>query len=257
MSKRRSSIAPEQATKGQHIEQRKAGWWRPVALIGLVILIMVLAHVFKLGARLGELQDWIKGLGMLGYLVFVIIYVVATVFALPGSVLTIAAGALFGSVIGVILVSIAATIGASLAFLVARYFAQDATERWLSKSEKFKKLNNLTEQHGAIVVAITRLVPIFPFNLLNYGFGLTKVRFWTYVFWSWLCMLPGTILYVVGTDTITTAVREGRVPWVLVVALVIIIAVVVIITRAARRKLQEKEAGTDLQKHSGEEKTNE
>ncbi len=250
-------MIPDKIDSKQHTRKRKTGWWRPVVLIGLVILIMILARVFNLGARLGELQDWIKNLGVLGYAVFVIIYIVATVFALPGSVLTIAAGALFGSVIGVILVSIAATIGASLAFLISRYFAKDATERWLSKSEKFKKLDNLTEQHGAIIVAITRLVPIFPFNLLNYGFGLTKVRFWTYVFWSWLCMLPGTILYVVGTDTITTAVREGRIPWVLVIALLIIIAVVVVVTRAARRKLREKETSISPQQHSDKDNANE
>lgn len=235
----------------------RTGLWRPLLLVVVVIVIFVLALKLNLGARLGDLQEWIKSLGTLGPIVFIAIYVVATVLSIPGSVITIAAGVLFGSVLGVILVSIASTIGASLAFLIARYFARGAVDQWLSKSEKFQKLDNLTEKHGAIIVAITRLVPIFPFVLLNYGFGLTKVRFWTYVFWSWVCMLPGTILYVVGTDAIATALREGRIPWVLVIALVIIIAVVIVVTRAARRKLREKEAGIDTQQQPDEEKTNE
>lgn len=238
-------------------QKAKQGLWRPLLLIVAVIVIFVLAVRFNLGARLGDLQTWIRGLGSLGPIVFIVIYILATVLSIPGSVITIAAGVLFGSVLGVIVVSIASTIGASLAFLVARYFARGAVDQWLAESNKFQKLDNLTEKHGAIIVAITRLVPIFPFVLLNYGFGLTKVRFWTYVFWSWVCMLPGTILYVVGTDTIATALREGRIPWVLAIALVIIIAVVIVVTRAARRKLREKEAGIDTQKQPEEEKTNE
>ncbi len=70
----------------------------------------------------------------------------------------------------------------------------------------------MTEKHGAIIVAVTRLVPLFPFNLLNYGFGLTRVPFWTYLFWSWLCMLPGTIAYLVGTDAVILAVTTGELP---------------------------------------------
>ena len=77
----------------------------------------------------------------------------------------------------------------------------------------------MTREHGAIIVAITRLVPVFPFNLLNYGFGLTGVPFWTYVFWSWLCMLPWTILFVVGADTVTQALSQGRIPWLLILVL--------------------------------------
>ena len=76
--------------------------------------------------------------------------------------------------------------------------ARDAVANWLSRSEKFQRLDKLTAEHGAIMVALTRLVPIFPFNLLNYGFGLTRVPFWTYVFWSWLCMLPATVVATCG-----------------------------------------------------------
>ena len=192
---------------------KKGGWWRPVVLLAALLAILVLARIFGIGEKLGALRGWIESLGPWGPLVFVLIYIAATVAALPGSAVTVAGGALFGSVLGVILVSIGATVGASLAFLISRYFARDAVGNWLSKSEKFQKLDKLTAEHGAIIVALTRLVPIFPFNLLNYGFGLTRVPFWTYVFWSWLCMLPGIALYVVGADAVTMGLAKGQVPW--------------------------------------------
>ena len=217
------------------------GLWRPVALIVAIIVIIVAAKVFGLGDRLGALRDWIQALGAWGPVVFVFLYAAAVVAALPGSALTVAAGALFGSALGVVVVSIASTLGASLSFLVGRYFARGAVAGWLSDKEKFRRLDRMTEEQGAIIVALTRLVPIFPFNLLNYGFGLTRVPFWTYVFWSWLCMLPGTVLYVVGADVVTKAVVQGRVPWLLVGALVAAAAVLAILVRHARRKLQEKE----------------
>ena len=128
-----------------------------------------------------------------------------------------------------------------MAFLIARYFARDATAKWLAKREKFKKLDNLTEKHGAIMVAIVRLVPLFPFNLVNYGFGLTKIRFWTYVFWSWLCMLPGTILYVVGTDAVIQAIVSKKVPWTLIGIVVAVGILLVVLVKLARGRLREQE----------------
>ena len=221
------------------------GLWRPVALIVALVAVLVLARVLGLGDRLGALRDWIAALGAWGPVVFVFLYAGAVVAALPGSALTLAAGALFGSVKGVIVVSIASTLGASLSFLVGRYFAREAVANWLSTKEKFRRLDQLTEEHGAIIVALTRLVPIFPFNLLNYGFGLTRVRFWTYVFWSWLCMLPGTVLYVIGADAFTKGIAEGHVPWPLVGTLVAAAVILTLLVRHARRKLQAKEMNAE------------
>lgn len=120
---------------------------------------------------------------------------------------------LFGSVLGVLTVSLASTLGASLAFLLARYVARAAVAQRFGQNQKFHRLDRMTEEHGAIIVAITRLIPLFPFTLLNYGFGLTAVPFWTYVFWSWLCMLPMTVVFVVGADAVTLSLSEGRIPW--------------------------------------------
>ena len=216
-------------------------WWRPLLLLALVIPGFILARVFGLGDNLGSLRDWLQGLGPWGPLVFVIIYIVAVVAAIPGSAMTIAGGALFGSVGGIILVSLASTIGASLAFLVSRYFARDAIVNWLGKNEKFQRLDRLTAEHGAIIVALTRLVPIFPFNLLNYGFGLTRVPFWTYVFWSWLCMLPATVLYVVGADAVAKGLAKGEVPWVLLLALAVTAVILSLLVKIARSQLRERE----------------
>jgi uncharacterized membrane protein YdjX (TVP38/TMEM64 family) len=212
---------------------------KPILLLIAVVAVIIISAKMGVGEKLGVLQDWIGSLGALGPLVFVVIYAVATVAALPGSALSIVAGAIFGPVLGVIIVIFAATLGASLAFLVSRYFARTSIERWLEGNEKFRKLDKLTERHGDIMVAITRLVPIFPFNLLNYGFGLTKVPFRTYVLWSFVCMLPGTILYVVGSAAVAEAMREGRVPWILVVVVAMILGIIVALSRQARKKLKE------------------
>lgn len=220
---------------------KKQSLWRPIILGILLISFMVLARIFNLGSRLGELREWILSLGTFGPLVYIVIYIVAVVFAIPGSVITVMGGVLFGSVIGVLSVSVASTIGASLAFLVSRHFARDAISRKFANNKKFLHLDQLTKEHGAIIVAITRLVPLFPFNLLNYGFGLTRVPFWTYVFWSWICMLPGTILYVVGADAVATAISEKRVPWLLVVILVVIGVIITVLVRQARKKLKKDE----------------
>jgi uncharacterized membrane protein YdjX (TVP38/TMEM64 family) len=228
-------------------------WWRPVALLVLVIAILIVARFLGLADRLGDLRDWIKSLGTLGALVFILIYVVAVVAALPAAPISVAAAALFGSVWGVILINIGATIGASLAFLVGRYFAREAVVNWLGRNEKFRRLDRLTEEHGAIIVALTRLVPVFPFNILNYSFGLTRVPFWTYVFWTWLCIIPGTVLYVVGADAVLQGAAQGKVPWPLILAFGAALIVLTILVRFAKRRLQtrEQEGGSGPDSPSG------
>jgi uncharacterized membrane protein YdjX (TVP38/TMEM64 family) len=219
--------------------------WRPIVLAVVVVALLVTAKVLGLGERLAELREFIAGLGPLGPFAYIAIYVLAVVLAIPGSAVTLLAGILFGSFIGTVVVSVASVTGATLAFLIARYFARDSIAQWLARNEKFQRLDALTERHGAIMVAITRLVPLFPFNLLNYGFGLTRVRLWTYVFWSWLCMLPGTVLYVAGGDTVGRALAEGTVPWPLVGLVVGLLILTFALGWIMRRYLKKKEAQSD------------
>jgi uncharacterized membrane protein YdjX (TVP38/TMEM64 family) len=231
------------AENGTPAPSGHAGRWKPIVLLLVVVAMVVVSSRLGLGKRVAELKDWVRSLGPWGPVAYVLIYIAGVVAAFPGGAMTVVAGALFGSVRGVICVSIASTVGASLCFLIARFFARDAVARWLSGKEKFQRLDRLTETHGAMIVAIARLVPLFPFNIINYGFGLTRVRFWTYVLVSWVCMMPGTIVYVVGADAIVTAVREGRVPWALVGVLAVVIVALVFIVRSARRRLAQEEAG--------------
>jgi uncharacterized membrane protein YdjX (TVP38/TMEM64 family) len=216
-------------------------WIKPVFLVLVLVALIIISRQLNLGQRIGEIKDWIKDMGILGPLVFILIYAVATVALIPGSAMTIFAGSIFGSLMGIIIVSAASTLGASLSFMVSKYFAREAVSKWLNESDKFRKLDALTEKHGEIIVAITRLVPLFPFTLLNYGFGLTKVPFKTYVMWSWLCMLPGTVLYVVGADAVTKVITEGKIPWILIGIFVFFIIILTLLIRGARRVLQNED----------------
>lgn len=234
-------VAPDLTGSAAKADRRRVVRRAALFFLGLGAMV-VAAPTLDLGRRLAELRSWIEGLGALGPAVFAGIYAVATVAAVPASLLTIAAGAMFGSPVGIATVAVGATAGAAAAFAIARWLARDAVAAWLARSERFARLDAMTERHGAFIVAITRLVPLFPFNLLNYGFGLTRVRFGTYLLWSFLCMLPGIALYVVGADALTRGLAEGRIPWGLVAALAGIVALLVLVARRARRILAAREA---------------
>ena len=220
--------------------EKPKDWWKPVLLLVIIMVVFILVNIYGFGEQLEELQSWIHGLGPWGPVAFFLIYLGAVIATIPGTIFGVIAGAIFGSVSGVILISISSTVGASLTFLIARYFARDAVTRLLAKNDTMRKLDQLTQDHGVIMVAITRLVPFFPFTLLNYGFGLTKVSFKTYVFWSWLCMIPGTIIFVVGADAITQAITQGRVPWMLIGVVIITSIILGLIARYARQQLYKK-----------------
>jgi uncharacterized membrane protein YdjX (TVP38/TMEM64 family) len=229
---------------------KKANWrdlWRPISLLVLVAAMIILTKIFGWGEQLGNLRQWIQSLGAWGPVVYVLIYILSTVAALPGVVISIIGGAIYGSFLGVILVSIGSTLGASLAFLIARYFARGAVVRWLSKDEKFSHLDEMTEKHGAVIVAIVRLIPLFPFDLLNYGFGLTRIPFRTYILWSWLCMLPGTVLYVVGADAVSKAIVSGGIPWPLIIIVMACAVLLFLLARYAYRILNNREKNIDDQ----------
>lgn len=221
---------------------KSKGLWKLILMVVILGVLMVLAYHFQLGGRLGQLKEWIGNLGPLGPIVFILVYIAATIVMIPGSPLTLVAGAIFGSVLGVIVVSIGSTLGATLCFLIARYFARDSIGQWLAGKEKFRQLDEMTERQGGRIVAVTRLVPFFPFALLNYGFGLTKVGFLTYVFFSWLCMLPGSALYVIGGEAIFEAILEGKVPWGLIVAVVIVLAVVLVLGLLIKKRLNKTDS---------------
>lgn len=167
--------------------------WIRWILFTVLIAGIVAAVVFRDHLDASALQQWMQGAGAAGPIVFMFVYALATVLILPGSVLTLAGGALFGPVSGTLYNLTGATMGATLAFLVARYLASEWVER--KTGGRLKQLKEGVEGEGWRFVAFVRLVPLFPFNLLNYALGLTRIKFWHYVIASYICMLPGAMAY--------------------------------------------------------------
>lgn len=207
--------------------------------------IAVAAHYLNLQQVLRDALAWISGLGPLGFLFFIALYILACVFMLPGSVLTLGAGVVFGVLHGVVTVLIGATLGATCAFLTGRYLARSWVARRIAGNEKFKAVDEAVGKEGWKIVLLTRLSPIFPFNLLNYAYGVTQVRLRHYILASAVGMIPGTAMYVylgslagdlaslgAGGRTRTTA------EWVLYgVGLLATVAVTIFVTRVARKAL--------------------
>ncbi|MEX0654494.1 MAG: TVP38/TMEM64 family protein [Phycisphaeraceae bacterium] len=220
------------------VERRVMKWWHPVLLLAALALLYWFADVLGLRSMLQTLRDWAETLGAQGPVLFVLVYVVLTMLWIPGSWLTLAAGALFGSIIGVIAVFIASSISAMLSFLVARHWLRARLEPRLGRSKRFRQLNQLTDRHGPATVLVVRLVNLFPFALINYGFGLTRIRFRTYLLWSLLGKLPGTVLMVVGVDAIVDGLVEREVPWDLVVIVLVMVALLVVALRFLHRRIQ-------------------
>ncbi len=164
----------------------------------LLVLVLVIAGLRLLPIQdyLERFLDWASGTGYPGMAVFVLVYVVAAVCFLPGSVLTLGAGAIFGLAWGTAVVSVGSTLGAAFAFLTGRYLARERVARWAGENPRFAAVDTAVGRAGGRIVLLTRLSPLFPYNLLNYLFGLTRIGFWSYLLASWIGMLPGTILYV-------------------------------------------------------------
>ncbi|MGD1949745.1 MAG: TVP38/TMEM64 family protein [Leptolyngbyaceae cyanobacterium] len=197
------------------------------------------------GGIQGTLQNalnWIDGLGPIAPIVFVLMYIVITVSFLPASVVTLGAGAVFGIVKGTILVFIGAMLGATAAFLIGRYLARDWVSNKVSGNRVFKAIYDAIEKEGRKIIFLVRLSPAFPFNLLNYGLGLTNVSLTDYVLGT-VGILPGTILYVyLGGVVGSAAAGQESTPaeWAfLVIGLIATFAVVFIVTKVARKSLQE------------------
>ena len=174
---------------------------------GRIAVLTVLLMALFLAMRFLPVQQWLRSfndsvgqMGTVGILVFIVVYALATVLLAPGSILTIGAGFAFGLWKGFLAAWTGAILGASLAFLVARFVARDKIESIAKRNEKFRKIDSAIGQQGAKLVFLLRLSPVIPFNLSNYFYGLTGVKFWPYVFASWSGMIPGTFLYVyIGT----------------------------------------------------------
>ena len=217
-----------------------------IAVVIALIAILVLAGR-NLAGYLPRFVQWVDGLGVWGPVVFIAGYVVAVVAFVPGSILTLAGGAIFGLVKGTIIVFVAATLGAAAAFLVSRNLARGMIERRIAGNARFAAIDRAVAAEGRKIVFLLRLSPVFPFSLLNYALGLTRVSFADF-FVASVGMVPGTILYVYYgklAGDVAMIAAEGGVEKgagyyaVLVLGLLATIAVTTVVTRIARRALRE------------------
>ena len=213
------------------------------AVVFLASLLAV--TVLPIQSWLAAGTQWIETHRMFAWAAYVGTYIVVTVLVMPGSVLTVVAGFVFGLPVGVALVSAGSVLGAVSAFLVGRFFAREWVAQRIVKLPRLRALDMATHHEGFTIVFLTRLSPVFPFNLLNYAFGLTAVRLRDYFLASWIGMLPGTILYVyIGsvakdlTELTSGDIQTGMAGrLLLLVGLAATLILTILITRKATRIL--------------------
>ena len=225
---------------------RARGYVKLGLLLTAVAAVAAAARMLPLAAWLETFNQRVVGLGVAGMILFALLYAAATVLMVPGSLLTLAAGASFGLLPGFVAVLFGATLGAAGAFLVSRHLARKRVERWIQRKTSFVAVDKAVAREGWKIVFLTRLSPVFPFNFQNYAYGLTSVSFWHYVLASWIGMIPGTFLYLylgtLGRSGLEVASGGGVETYRLVlkaVGLLVILAVTILITRTAKRALRE------------------
>jgi uncharacterized membrane protein YdjX (TVP38/TMEM64 family) len=238
-------------------DSKAGGRGKTIKVIAAFLSIIVLAFaigLFDLQQILREALNWISGFGALGLIIFIVLYILACIVSLPGSILTLGAGAVFGVITGSIAVSIGSTLGATCAFLIGRYVARDWVAGRIAGNNKFKAIDDAVGREGWKIVLLTRLSPIFPFNLLNYAFGVTNVSLKHYFFASWLGMIPGTVMYVyigslagdlahLGASGRTRSASE----WILYgVGLAATVVVTIFVTRLAKKSLASRLTPQDV-----------
>lgn len=194
----------------------KNKYYKLIVFVLLILCILILDHYFGWSHYIGNMENlnFLKRMVRENLLFASFLYVGITIvgcviLALPGITFAVFAGVLFGPVLGTMLCSLATTFGAALAFLVGRFFLKDSIKPMVEKNRYLKKLLfDETGKNEIFVLMITRLVPLFPYNLQNFAYGITDIHFWSYTIYSFVFMLPGTALFTVGTAGITS--QENR-----------------------------------------------
>lgn len=220
------------------LEGERKGLVGRLAILAVLVAAIIAFRVTGATRYLEQeaLRQLIASYGMLAPLIYMLIYTVAPALLLPGLPITIVGGILFGPFWGVVYTITSATMGACLAFLVSRYVARGWVEGKL-RSPRWRKLDEGVEKHGWKVVAFTRLIPLFPFNLLNYAFGLTKIGFWPYAVATFICMLPACIAFIVFSSSLLDLIRGKVSPtFVIGICLVILVSLIPLFYRRYQKK---------------------
>ncbi|MDY0213584.1 MAG: TVP38/TMEM64 family protein, partial [Desulfuromonadaceae bacterium] len=223
-------------------QKKKSGnIWGRLVVLGLLVGAIATLKISGTGAYLQpeRMQEWMAGYGYWAPLIYILLYSLAPALFMPGLPLTILGGMLFGPVWGVVYTIVGATSGACVAFLIARYLGRDWVSRKMTGA-RWQKLDADVARHGWKIVALTRLIPLFPFNLLNYAFGITRIPFLHYALTSFICMLPATIAYVSLSSSVGQLLKgELTVEFGVGLALVVLLSLLPVVWRryARRRKL--------------------
>ena len=222
---------------------------RVLVLLVFVVLIGAALWLLPIKPWLLAVLEWTAAHRQQAWAWYILLYVIATVCFLPASVLTLAAGAIFGVATGSLLVSIGSTLGATAAFFVGRSLAREWISRRIAAWPRFRALDAALGQRGFLIVLLTRMSPAFPFFLLNYAYGVSSVRPRDYILGSWLGMMPATVAYVylgslaasvaqVVSGRAGSAAKPNPLSWLLLAfGIMVTIAVIVIVTRLASRQL--------------------
>ncbi|MBC6477560.1 MAG: TVP38/TMEM64 family protein [Hormoscilla sp. GM7CHS1pb] len=215
----------------------------------LVAIVIIVAKEFQVQELLRRALAWIDSLGPIGPVAFIIIYNLATVLFIPGALLTLGGGVIFGVIWGSIYVSIAATSGAIVAFSIGRYLSRGWACKQLEAHPQLKAIDLAVARSGFKIVFLTRLCPILPFNLLNYAFGVMQLSLKDYILGS-VGMIPGTVMYVylgalvgdiakIGTE-VTLSPQAEALKWAInIIGSIATVAVTVYVTKLAQKALAE------------------
>lgn len=217
-----------------------------VAALLVIAAVIVLFRILPVATWLRHFQTYVRGLGALGYLVYIVVYAVCVVAFVPASILTLGAGAIFGFVGGTIVVVIGATIGATLSFLLARTVMRKRIEAMTAKNAKFRALDRAIAAEGMKIVFLVRLAVVFPFTYINYAFGLTAIPLGRYVIATFIGILPATAAFVFASSAATNAATSSTSSITKIVYIaggVIAIIVSVLIGRIATKAI--KRAGVE------------
>lgn len=206
--------------------------------IVLIVFAMKRFGVFQYISleNIAKIKDWILGFGLLGPFIYVLLWIAACVFFLPGLPVALVGGIAFGPYLGTLYSSIGSTLGATAAFLIGRYAARGMVEGWVHKNSQLRKIDEGVKKQGWRMLMITRLVPLFPFNVQNYVYGLTDIPLLTYVFVSWSCMIPGTLAFSFAGGSLSSGEGLGRTMMYLGVAAVFFVLISLIPGWMKKRK---------------------
>jgi uncharacterized membrane protein YdjX (TVP38/TMEM64 family) len=230
-------------------KSRFVSWLKWLAFLAVDgIILIILARMVNPQVIMQNVLEWINKLGAWGAIFFIAIYIAATVLFIPGSLLTLGSGAIFGVLLGSVYVFVGASVGGTLAFLIGRYLARDWVAQQINGNSKFKAVDRAIAKEGFKIVLLARLSPVFPFNLLNYSLGITQVSLKDYIM-GFVGMIPGTIMYVyigslAGTlariSSEQTNIETQRTQWIIrIIGFIATVMVAVYVTHVAKKALDQ------------------